>query len=179
MGVFRNIAKTNNKDSRAVMRKSLNDLTLALSDKTVCHQQLIARYFQEDEGEPCLLCDNCQKPDFKEKQDLTANEKQIIDCLRHLTFVNQRIRVQDLSQTYMGSEAKNILDNKFHKCPHYGSGKNTFKSTKKLTKFIQHLIMKGFVVEVITTSTDSKHTAVYISVGDTNELLGPDFELLY
>ena len=101
MGVFRNIAKTNNKESRAVMRKSLNDLTLARFDKTVCRQQLIARYFQEDEGDPCLLCDNCQKPDFKEKQDLTANAKQIIDCLRHLTFANQRIRMQHLSQTYI------------------------------------------------------------------------------
>ena len=55
---------------------------------------------------------------------MTADAQQLIDCLRHMTFSNQQVKVQDLSQTYMGSRAKSILENKFDRCPYYGAGKH-------------------------------------------------------
>ena len=41
-----------------------------------------------------MLCDNCQKPDNREKNNMTADAQQLIDCLRHMTFSNQQVKVQ-------------------------------------------------------------------------------------
>ena len=67
MNILRNISNVTSKDNQITMRKSLNEVTMTLSNKTKCRQQSIAAYFEEDEGEPCMLCDNCQKPDNREK----------------------------------------------------------------------------------------------------------------
>ena len=78
----------------------------------------------------------------------------------------------------MGSRAKSILENKFDRCPYYGAGKHTFKSLKKVTKFIEHLIIKCFIEEVLTKSIDLKHAAVFITVGSNNEMFQLTFQLM-
>ena len=171
MNILRNISCVTSKDNQITMRKSLNEVTMTLSNKTKCRQQSIAAYFEEDEGEPRMLCDNCQKPDNGEENNMAADAQQLIDCLRHMTFSNQQVKVQGLSQTYMGSKARSILENKFDRCAYYGAGKHTFKSLEKVTKFIEHLIIKGFIEEVLTKSIDLKHATVHITVGNISDMV--------
>ena len=60
-----------------------------------------------------------------------------------------------------------------------GSTFKSFKSLKKVTKFIEHLIIKGLIEEVLTKSIDLKHATVYITVGNINEMFQPTFQLMH
>ena len=45
---------------------------------------------------------------------------------------------------HIGFRAKEILDSKINSCGLYGKGKNKFKTARKLTKFVEHLIYQMF-----------------------------------
>ena len=52
MNILRNISNVTSKDNQITMRKSLNEVTMTLSNKTKCRQQSIAAYFERIRENP-------------------------------------------------------------------------------------------------------------------------------
>ena len=105
-------------------------------------------YFNENSNENCSTCDNCQQEISDVMQvDVSNVEKDIIYCLQELYSIKQYVRLPQLVMTFMGSKDKEVIDQKLDWCDHYGKGKGKFRSSQKLTQFVQHLVMKGHLKE--------------------------------
>ena len=167
---LRNIGKLQDHQHQAAMLNGLNCITKYLTDKRTCRQQAIAEYFGEDQGETCNTCDNCQRTVQQEEEDLTEDARSIIQCLQSLSDVKERVLSKDLCLTYIGSKAKEVIDQKFDSCVNYGGGKKQFKTMKTLSKFIEHLIIQGFIEEKIKKGGELKQPTVYIVPGATESL---------
>ncbi len=147
-------------------------------EHSVCRQQVIAKYFSEDVGETCKSCDVCQKGVVHEVKDYTQEAKNVIECLSNLNSLNSKVKIDQLVMTYMGSKAKGIITNGFHAVPQYGKGKTTFHSCTYLTKFVQHLIFKGFVKENIQ-NIENRISLTYIGVGNVVNLLNNECKVFF
>ena len=79
----------------------------------------------------------------QEQQDLTEDARSIIQCLQSLSYLKEPVLSKDLYLTYIGSKAKEVIDQKFDSCVNYGGSKKQFKTMKILSKFIEHLIVQG------------------------------------
>ena len=113
--------------------------------------QKIAKYFGEDEGSHCGVCDVCQSGVVHEMKDFTLEAKNIVNCLANLITINPNVKIPDLAMTYMGSKSKGIITKGFHVVALYGSGKTAFKNVASATTFIHHLILKGIITENLPT----------------------------
>ena len=117
----------------------LNKVTEFCHEKSTCRQQLLGNYFDENATLACNECDNCQKiVSATEQQDMTETAKEIIQCLKELNNVKQYVKLSELVMTYIGSKAKDVSDQKFDKCHYYGKGKGKFRSSQRLTSFVQY-----------------------------------------
>ena len=148
----------------------LNSLTGFCMQTSLCRQQFIARYFDENLGEACDCCDICQEDSFQEQKDLTLHARNVIDCLRQISALEGKPKLTDLAMTYMGSKAKTIITQRFNTVAQYGKGKDQFLNVNNATKFIQFLIFKGFIKENIR-SLEERMTINYLTCGNVVDLV--------
>ena len=161
---MQHISKVENPAVQAENFMLLNNVTAMLSNRVTCRQQLFAKYFQEEEGEPCELCDNCQESSVPTTsfRDLTESTKELITCLNQMVLIKPRIKLSELVMTYIGSKAKDVIDSKFNMCALYGKGKAQFKTAKQLSKFVEHLIYEEDLSENFRSLGESSYI-VYIT----------------
>ena len=148
---MRNIAQTASKVVRENKLELLNYVSQFCTDDSGCRVQKIAKYFGEDQGNCCYVCDVCQSGVVHEMKDFTQEAKNIVNCLASLIAISPNVKISELAMTYMGSKSKGITTKGFHVVPLYGSGKNTFKNIVSVTTFVHHLILKGIIIENLPT----------------------------
>ena len=150
----------------------LNEITSMLSNRLTCRQQLFSKYFEQDEKEPCELCDNCQRVTLPTQQetDMTIEAQELITCLQQMMLLKPKVKLGDLVMTYIGSRAKEILDSQFNSCGLYGKGKNKFKTARKLTKFVEHLIYQNVFKENFQSIREGRYI-VYLTSDKAFEVM--------
>ena len=62
-----------------------------------------------------------------------------------LCNIKQHVKLAKLVMTFMGSKAKEIIDQKLDRSDFYGKGKRKFRSNQQLTSLVQQLIIKGIL----------------------------------
>lgn len=167
---LRNINQTVSDNVRQKKLKLLNEITQFCMQRSLCRIQNIARYFGEDEGDCCHVCDICQKGIVNETKDYTDEAKNLVQCLASLISSQPKVKLSELVMTYMGSKAKEILNKGSHTVPLYGKGKSTFKNTVTLTEFVQHLIFKGIIVENLP-NIEQRMSLTHLTVGNVTDLV--------
>ena len=140
---LRNISRISEDQVKEQKLSLLNGMTHFCMDKAECRVRNIAKYFEEDQGNPCILCDVCQKGIVHDVKHYTEEAKNLMHCLTNLTVLQSRIKVTDLVLTYMGSKSKAVVSCGFNGVPQYGKGKVNFRTASALTQFVQLLIFKG------------------------------------
>ncbi|XP_028408806.1 uncharacterized protein LOC114531386 [Dendronephthya gigantea] len=148
----------------------LNAMTHFCMDAAVCRARNIAKYFEEDQGNSCTLCDVCQKGIVHESKDYTEEAMNMMHCLTNLTALRSKIKVTDLVLTYMGSKAKAIISSGFDRVPQYGKGKINFKTASVLTQFVQLLIFRGYLKENVR-EMEERVSLTYLTLGNVTDLL--------
>ena len=164
---LRNVAAMSFSEDSLTLLNSLADFCMQTS---LCRQQFIARYFDENLGEACDSCDICQEDSFQEQKDLTLHARNVIDCLHQISALEGKPKLTDLAMTYMGSKAKTIITQRFNTVAQYGKGKDQFLNVNNATKFIQFLIFKGFIKENIR-SLEERMTINYLTCGNVVDLV--------
>ena len=175
---LRNISRLELNEVKDNKLHLLNSLTHFCMEESVCRQQIIAKYFAEEIGEPCRSCDVCQKEVTYEASDYTREAISIIECLTSLLAIQSKVKVSNLVMTYMGSKAKEITSNNFHTVPHYGKGKTNFRNSSMLTKFVQQLIFRGILKENVR-NVEERTTLTYLTAGDVTNLMSNDCKILF
>ena len=94
---LRNISRISEDQVKEQKLSLLNGMTHFCMDKAECRVRNIAKYFEEDQGNPCTLCDVCQKGIVHDVKDYTEEAKNLMHCLTNLTVLQSRIKVTDLS----------------------------------------------------------------------------------
>ena len=104
----------------------LNSITDFCMQQSTCRQQFICKYFEESVGEPCNICDICQKDTMIQEKDMTEHAKDIVECFISLNRHKSKVKLSELAMTFMGSKAKDIIGQNFHSVPQHGKGKGIF-----------------------------------------------------
>ena len=104
--------------------------------------------------------------------DVSNVEKDIIYCLQERYSIKQYVRLPQLVMTFMGSNDKDVIDQKLDWCDHYrkGKGKGKFRSSQKLTQFVQHLVVKGQLKESYK-GIQYKQCIIYIEPDNVYDIL--------
>lgn len=157
---LRHIARTDNPSVQEEALRLLNSLCCMLSDKATCRQQLFSNYFDNEPGAKCETCDICQKTAIPTNNatDLTEETKDLVSCLQQMMLLKPKIKTSELVMTFMGSKAKDVLDNKFNSCEKYGKGSKRFKTARKLTQFLEYLINQNILKENFQAIKDSQYS---------------------
>ena len=157
----------------------LNKVTEFCFEKEICRHRLLATYFNENSDEDCSTCDNCQQEISHVMQVDESNvAKDIIYCLRELYNIKQYVRLSELVMTFMGSKAKDVIDQKLDRCDHFGKGKGKFRSSQKLTQFVQHLVVKGHLKESYRGIQD-KQCIIYIEPDNVYDILENKVKIMF
>ena len=167
---LRNINQTVSDNVCQKRLKLLNEITKFCMQRSCCRVQNIARYFGEDEGDSCHVCDICQTGVVNETKDYTDAAKNLVQCLASLLTIQPKVKLSELVMTYMGSKAKEILNKGFHAVPMYAKGKNTFRNTVLVTEFVQHLIFKGLIIENLP-NIQQRMSLTLLTVGNITDLV--------
>ena len=90
---LQHISKVGNQEVQDTEINLLNKVTTMLANKVHCRQQRFALYFEEDEGEPCGICDNCQQTVVArdDQQDVSEITKDTINCLSQMLVLKPRV----------------------------------------------------------------------------------------
>ena len=170
-------------DNQAVQEEEinlLNKVTTMLADKVHSRQQLFALYFEEDEGEPCGICDNCQQTSVArdDQQDVSEITKDAINCLSQMLVLKPRVKASELVSTLIGSKAKDVTENRFNTCLLYGKGKLKFKTSKKLSRFIEFLIQQDIFRENFKSIKEGQYI-VYLTCEKVYDILEGKRQVYY
>lgn len=112
---LRNISRVASEQVKENKLSLLNAMTHFCMETAVCRPRSIAKYFEEDQGNLCTLCDVCQKGIIHEAKDYSQEARNVMDCLTcSLTAIQSKVKVTELVLTYMGSKAKGIINTGFH-----------------------------------------------------------------
>ena len=87
---------------------------------------------------------------------MTIEAQELITCLQQMMLLKPKVKLGDLVMTYICSRAKEILDSQFN------SGKNKFKTARKLTKFVEHLIYQNVFKENFQSIREGRYI-VYLT----------------
>jgi superfamily II DNA helicase RecQ len=147
-------------------------------DKVNCQQKMIAEYFGVPSKEKCGRCGNCLSPVISVAVDNTLHAKQLVTCLQNMQMLKEKVSVDELAGTYIGSQGALVKNKKFDQVPAYGKGKGHFKSVSHLTGFIYYLIINGMFVENLRDEQD-RVKSTFVSLGNVRELLGGNINVLY
>lgn len=178
---LRNISRMETEQSRSTKLVLLNSMTRFCMEHSVCRQQMIDKYFGDEEslGDICNLCDVCQNDKVTDEvTDHTQEAKNVLECLSSMMVVQSRVKVSELVMTFMGSNAKDILNKKFHMVPQYGKGKVCFRNSSVATQFIQFLIFQGFLKENLRNVGD-KVSTTFLTHGNVANLLNNTCQVLF
>ena len=172
---LRNLASVPCSEGNLALLNSITDFCMQTS---LCRQQFIPKYFEEELGDVCRCCDICQEDKVREEKDFTVHARNVIECLSQLRALQPKLKLADLAMTYMGSKAKAITNQNFHTLPQYGKGKDQFLNISTATRFIQFLIFKGFINENIR-GLEERMTVTYLTCGNVAELVDNRCQVFY
>ena len=172
---LRNIASLPSNETNLSLLNSITDFCM---QRSLCRQQFIAKYFEEELGDSCKCCDICQEDSVREVKDFTPHAKNVIECLNQLRAIQPKLKLTDLAMTYMGSKAKVIITQGFHTVAQYGKGKEQFLNITNVTKFIQFLIFNGFINENIR-SLEERMVMTYLTCGNVADLIDSRCQVFY
>ena len=113
-----------------------------------------------------------------QEEDMTEASKEIIQCLKELCNMKQRVKLGELVMTFMGSKTKEIIDQKLDRSDFYGKGKRKFRSNQQLTSFVQHLIVKGMFKENFKV-VQEKQCLMCLSCENTCDILKNKTKVTY
>ncbi len=170
---IQNITKMQSEQAKDAQLALLNAITKFCMEHSICRQQIIAKYFGDDESMNgiCNTCDVCQKEEHPEQvRDCTQEAKDILECLTSMMVTQSRIKVSELVMTYMGSKAKDVLSKNFHMVPQYGIGKTSFKNISVATQFLHYMIFEGFLNENLH-NVDARGSLTFVTHGNIASLL--------
>lgn len=173
-----NISKATSTDTRSKRLLSLNEFFNYLMDRVNCQQKTIADYFGNLLNEKCGKCGNCLDPVIPETKDYTLPAKQLVSCLQHMLSIKDKVSVDELGLTYIGSRGAVVRNNKLNQVPKYARGKGNFKSISHLTGFIYYLIIKGIFVENLRDDND-RVKSTYLTLGEVRQLLNEELNIIY
>ena len=139
---------------------------------------MLAEYFGASFKEKCGKCGNCLNPVMSVAVDNTLHAKQLVTCLQHMQSLKEKVSVDELAGTYIGSKAALIKNQKFDQISAYGKGKGHFKSISHLTGFIYYLIINGIFVEHLRDEQD-RVKSTFVTLGNIREPLGGLITVLY
>ena len=88
---------------------------------------MISLYFGSLVSEKCEKCDNCLSTVVPLEIDFTLHAKQLVSCLQHIMSIKDKVSVDDLALTYIGSKSATVKSNKLDQVPEHGKGKGNFK----------------------------------------------------
>ena len=97
-------------------------------NKVNCQQKMVAEYFGFPLGEKCGRCGNCLRPVISVAIDNTLHAKQLVTCFQNMQALKEKVGVDELAGTYIGSKGVLVKNQKFDQVPAYGNGKGHFKS---------------------------------------------------
>ena len=166
-----NITQATLADARSKRLQSLNEFSLYLTDSIQCQQVIIAEYFRSTLERKCGKCSNCTNPVIPVRKDYSLHAKQLVTCLRHMQSVKEKISVDELGSTYIGSKSAAVRSQNFDQVSEYGKGKGHFRSVRHLTHFINHLIISNIFTENLRDEYDKVKSA-YLSVDNIHILSG-------
>ncbi len=170
-----NITKATLPDARSKRLNSLNEFSYYLMDNVHCQQRIIAEYFESTlEGK----CGNCLNPVIPVRKDYTLHAKQLITCLQHMQSLKDKVSVDEMGSTYIGSKSATVRSQKFDQVPEYGEGKGHFKSAGHLTCFINHLVISNIFTENLRDEHDKVKSA-YLSVGNISDILSENINVMF
>lgn len=172
---LRNIADLPSNEANLSLLNSITDFCMQTS---LCRQQFIAKYFEEEHGDVCKCCDICHEDNVREEKDFTVHAKNVIECLSQIRALQPKLKLTDLAMTFMGSKAKAITNQSFHTVPQYGKGKEQFLNISNATKFIQFLIFKGFINENIR-ALEERMSITYLTCGNVADLVDNSCQVFY
>ena len=92
--------------------------------------------------------------------------------------IKDKVSVDDLALTYIGSKSATVKSNKLDQVPEHRKGKGSFKSTSHLTSFVGCLVVKGVFVQNLRDDTD-RVKSTYLTLGEIKELLNGDMNVMY
>ena len=167
------IARMQNEQAQDVKLALLNAITRYCMEHSICRQQIIAKYFDDDGSvsKLCNTCDVCQKEEVPEQvRDCTQEASDVLECLTSMMVTQSRVKVVDLVMTYMGSKAKDVLSKSFHMVPQYGKGKSSYKNISVATQFIHFMIFEGFLKENLP-NVEARGSLTFVTHGNIVSLL--------
>ena len=167
---IRNISRVESREVKEKKQHLLDGLTHYCMEQSVCRQQVIAKYFSEDVCWPCNCCDVCQKGVTHEVKDYSEEARNVVECVTSMAAIQSKVKVNQLVMTCMGSKVKEVLSNGLQNVPQYGKGKKSFRNTSIATKFVQHLIFKGFLLENLQ-NLENRASLTFLSYGNITSLL--------
>jgi superfamily II DNA helicase RecQ len=65
---------------------------------------MIAEYFGVPSKEKCGRCGNCLRPVISVAVDNTLHAKQLVTCLQNMQMLKEKVSVDELAGTYIGSK---------------------------------------------------------------------------
>lgn len=165
-----NITNATQPDARSKRLQSLNEFSHYLMDNVHCQRTTVAEYFGSTFEGKCGKCGNCLNPVIPVRKDYPLHAKRLITCLQHMLSLKDKVSVDELGSTYIGSKSATVRNQKFDQVPEYGEGKGHFKPIGHLTRFINHLIISNMFTENLRDEHDKVKSA-YLSVGNIREIL--------
>jgi len=115
----------------------------------ICRRKQIVKYFDSNDtsGDSCTQsCDICCAMHNTVPVNGREDAIQVIKCLESMQQIEPKITAKELSYTFRGSKASNIVKKGFIVVGEYGTGKDTF-TEKGLLKFVQYLVIESIVQE--------------------------------
>jgi ATP-dependent DNA helicase RecQ len=103
-----------------------------------CLQQMIVRYFGEENGQPCGTCANCT--DSREQQDVTEDAKVVFACVSEM---RQRFGVTMTAKVLRGANDMKVKQFGFDRLRTHGLMKQM--PEKQLVQLIHALVADGYL----------------------------------
>jgi ATP-dependent DNA helicase RecQ len=173
-----NITSATSSHAKSKRLSSLNNFSQYLVDKVQCYQQMVAEYFGSSLEEKCGRCGNCVNSVIPVVQNRTLHAKQLVTCLQQMQLLKDKVSVDELASTYIGSKAAIVKKQKFDQVAEYSKGKGHFRSISHLTGFINHLIVNDVFIENLRDEYDRVKSA-YLSLGSIRDILNMSLEITY
>ena len=127
-----------------------------------CRTKQLLQYFGESVGD-CNFCDDCQKADQPASRDASEDRKSVVQCVEGTLQLGAKVTFKAVVLTFLGSKRKEVTAKKFNQIQKFGAGKEKF-SFQSASKFVQLLIVRNILKEILLSSNDATITAA-ISIG--------------
>ena len=141
------ISSQQSDEEREYVKSSINAV-VAYCMSSSCRRKIIMEHFDDQSDVNCnMMCDNCSSV-TRPLKDYTNEALVICECLDEMKRVNPLVTIRQLALTFKESKSKREVESKgFHQIAHYGAGKTVFNNDTDAISFVQHLSLRGVLLE--------------------------------